>query len=268
MGLDDQLWSAMYRLYCLLAEGVNEESSYQRLFEQNPVIFSVLGVSSAASFEKSSPNSIPFDNDRGFKPEPDFIGVELPAGNLIVVELKTPFVGEITTARQDGNRAKFKALAESYVSQASEYVESIRQRSEARDIVRRVLDFGKVADYRVKIVYALGSENDASLVSSLASQRKIPTEVVFYDDLFYRMVSAYSVARRDTTSRPGWCFVFHMCFEKLQPSKKAFIAEYGGDGLDRISVYVEEGDVFSSVLTRREDVIGCSRKSLGWDLIT
>lgn len=243
MTTDENLWDAIYDLYCLLADQTNEERSYQRLFEQHPVIFSVLGLDAVASFEKSSPNKIPFDLDRNFQPEPDFIGAEIPSGNVVIVELKTPFVGDITTARQDGNRAKFKALAESYISQTTEYVESIRQRSEAREIVKNVLGINKVADYRAVIVYGLNAENDANLVSTLAAQRKIPTEVIFYDELLDRMVHAYSLARRDAFSRPGWCFVSHVHFAPKQIHEKAFLAEYGVASADRVSVYLENNEI-------------------------
>ena len=145
---DESLWAAIYALYCLLIDQVNDEASYQSLFEQHPAIFSVMGLDTSASFEKRSSNAIPFDPERNFQPEPDFICAEISSGNLVVVELKTPFVGEIKTARQDGNRAKFKAIAESYVSQATEYVESIRQRPDARDVVKSVLGISRIADYR------------------------------------------------------------------------------------------------------------------------
>lgn len=243
MTSDENLWAAIYDLYCLLSNQTNDENSYQRLFEQHHVIFSVLGLATAASFEKSSSNKIPFDPDRNFQPEPDFIAAELPSGNVVVVELKTPFVGDITTARQDGNRAKFKALAESYISQATEYVESIRQRPEAREIVKHVLGIDKIADYRAVIIYGRSSENDANLVSTLAAQRKVPTEIIFYDELLDRMGAAYSMARRDTTSRPGWCFVSHVHFAPEQIHGKAFLAEYGASTADRISVYLENNEI-------------------------
>lgn len=240
---DEQLWAAIYDLYSLLVEQKNDESFYQRLFEQHPVIFLVLGMEAAVSFEKSSPNSLPFDPDKNFQPEPDFIGAELPAGNVIVVELKTPFVGDITTARQDGNRAKFKATAETYISQATEYVESIRQRPEAREVVRRVLGIGKIADYRAVLVYGLRAENDLAIVGNLAAQRKIPTQIIFYDDLLDRMIRAYSLARRDVTSRPGWCFVSHINLAPSQLYERAFLAEYGAVTADRISVYLERNSL-------------------------
>lgn len=235
MTTDEQLWASIYDLHCLLQSETNGEPSYQRFFEHHPVMFSILGLNVAASFEKSSINSIPFDPERKFRPEPDFIGAELPAGNLVIMELKIPFVGDITTVRQDGNRANFKALAETYISQATEYAESIRQRSEARDIVKRALNMTSIADYRVMLVYARSSENNSTLVSTLSAQRKTPTQVVFYDELLDRLANAYSIARRDVTSRPGWCFISHIHLMPSQPSGKAFLAEYGLGSTDRVS---------------------------------
>ena len=238
---DEQLWSAIYDLHVLLKEKKNEENLYQELFEKHPIIFSVIGVDIAKPFEKSSPYSLPYDEDKEYTPEPDFIGVELSAGNIIVVELKTPFVGDITTARHDGNRAKFKSLAEGYISQATEYVESIRQRSEARDVVKRELNFEKIADYRVKLIYGLSAENDNSLVSSLAAQRKVPTEIIFYDELLIKLIKAYSVSRTDIASRSGWVFVFHIYLSHQQPADRVVIAEYGGKDKNKVSVCLENG---------------------------
>ncbi|MFZ1643275.1 MAG: hypothetical protein WAV07_17950 [Candidatus Contendobacter sp.] len=220
---------------------MNDEASYQRLFERHPVIFSTLGLDLAVSFEQGSPNSIPFDSDRNFQPEPDFLGAESHTGNVVVVELKTPFVGDITTARQDGNRAKFKALAESYISQATEYAESIRGREEARAVVKPILKLTKIGGYRVLIIYALAEENDPVLISSLLMQRKIETKIVFYDELLDRMTESYSSGRTDFESRPGFCFVSHISFAPTQPLRRVYLAEYGNSHTDRISVYLEDG---------------------------
>ncbi|WP_201604818.1 Shedu anti-phage system protein SduA domain-containing protein [Psychrobacter immobilis] len=254
MSSAEQLWTAIYDFYCLLVSKNNEEASYQRLFEQHPAIFTVLGIDTAASFEKSSPNTLPYDQDRGFNPEPDFIGAEFEAGILTVVELKTPFVGNITTSRNDGNRAKFKALAETYISQTTEYVESIRQNREARDVVKKVLNVSKTSDYRAKLIYALSAENDAHLVSSIMAQRKVPTEIVFYDDLFDRMVKAYSIGRSDNLSRVGWCFVTHIYLGNMQASGKTFIADYGSGSADRISVCLDNNEIIFECFDSQQKV--------------
>lgn len=214
----------------------------------------MLGIDTAASFEKSSPNTLPFDEDRNFNPEPDFIGAEIEAGILTVVELKTPFVGNITTSRNDGNRAKFKAIAEGYISQTTEYVESIRQNREARDVVKKVLNVSKTSDYRAKLIYALSAENDAHLVSSIIAQRKVPTEIVFYDDLFDRMVKAYSIGRNDSLSRDGWCFVTHIYLGDMQACGKTFIADYGSGNTDRISVCLDNNEVIFECFDSQQNV--------------
>lgn len=243
MTTDESLWAAIYALYCLLTDQVNDEASYQSLFEQHPVIFSVIGLDTAASFEKTSSNAIPFDPEKNFRPEPDFICAESSSGKIVVVELKTPFVGKLTTARQDGNRAKFKAAAESYLSQTTEYLESIRQRFDAREVVKNILGISSIADYRAIIIYGLRTENDAILVNTLSAQRKIPTEIIFYDDLLHRMGEVYAIARRDCVSRAGWCFISHLYLAPKQIYKKAFLAAYGSSDADYVSCYLENGEI-------------------------
>jgi len=240
---DENLWRAIYDLYCLLKDRVNDEDAYQVFFECHPVVFSVLGLDDARSFEKRSTYSLPFDDDRNFRPEPDFVGVDRAAGRIVIVELKTPFVDEITTSRSDGNRAKFKASAESYISQATEYAESIRQRVEARDVIKRALNIERISDYPIVLVYGTGSDNDARLVSELAAQRKIPTEIVFYDTLFENMVDKYAFHRRDNLSRPGWSFVFHLALDSKQTHRRSFLGEYGADTEDRVSVFLEDSSL-------------------------
>ena len=186
MSHDEYLWTAIYGLYSLLINKVNCEEEYQSYFEKNPVAFDILNLNNIKSFEKSSSCSLPFDDDRGFTPEPDFIGIENTSCRVSIVELKTPFVGDITTSRADGNRAKFKAFTESFISQATEYAESIRDRSEARDIIKSEFGIEKISDYKIYLICGLKTDNDPRLVATLTSQRKIPTEIVFYDDLLER----------------------------------------------------------------------------------
>jgi hypothetical protein len=237
---DENLWQAIYDLYCLLMGRVNDEDAYQAFLEHHSIVFSVLGLDDAKSFEKRSTYSLPFDDDRNFRPEPDFVGVDRAAGRIVIVELKTPFVDEITTSRSDGNRAKFKASAESYISQATEYAESIRQRADARDVIKHALNIERVSDYRVVLIYGISSNNDARLVSELAAQRKIPTEIMFYDSLLENMVDKYAFNRRDKLSRPGWCFVFHLVLDSEQAHRRSFLGEYGAHTEDRVSVFLED----------------------------
>lgn len=240
---DEELWAAIYSLYNLLTKQINAEAEYQSLFEKHPVIFAVLGFDTAAPFERQSSHSLPFDNERGFRPEPDFICANSTSGNLAILELKTPFVGELTTARQDGNRAKFRAVAESYISQATEYVDSIQQRADARDVVKTTLQVTRISGYKAILVYGLSSENDAVLINTLASKRGNSTEIIFFDSLLDRMIDAYAIGRRDESSRAGWCFVSHLHIPLEQIHKRAFLAVYGAGHEDHISVYIQNREI-------------------------
>src|SRR5659263_120165 len=124
---ETKLWQAIYKLYAMLISRVNDEAAYQTYFECNPIVFHTLGFDAFASFEKSSGNLLPFDVYRGYRPEPDFLFARTGAGEITVFELKTPFVGDLIVSRSsDGNRTKLRAQAEGYVSQTTEYAESIQ----------------------------------------------------------------------------------------------------------------------------------------------
>src|SRR5690606_506617 len=103
-------------------------------------------------------------------------------------------VGKITTSRKDGNRAKFTAVTEEYISQAIEYADSIRQSREARDVVGRILALQNISEYRAQLIYGMSTDNNASLVKSLSSERKTPLEIIFYDELIDRLVEAYFIS--------------------------------------------------------------------------
>jgi hypothetical protein len=239
MSSDSELWAAIYGLYRLMADKENREDKYQLFLERNQVAFRILGCTEARSYENRSGRELPFDREKGFQPQPDFLGIDDNTGTLYVIELKTPFVGSITTARSDGNRIKFKADAESYLSQTLEYAESIRGREAAREAVTSEFAIERISSYRICLIYALASENNPSHVARLSANRTIPCEIVFFDEFLGRMVSAYSLSRKGTEERLGMCFVFHVQITKRQTHNCAYLASYG-NGLNSISVFIEE----------------------------
>lgn len=239
MSSDSALWSATYGLYRLLMDRETGEDKYQRFFEANPVALEVMGCSAVKSYEKRSGRQLPFDLEKNFRPEPDFLGLDFRAGTLSVIELKTPFVGAITTSRSDGKRKKFKADAESHLSQAMEYVESIKGREAARAAVAAEFGVERISSYRAVLVYGLSSENDPAEVARLCAGRSTACEVVFYDALLDQLANTYALSRRDVESRPGWCFVFHAQIAKSQAHRRAYMASYGGSRENSISVIVE-----------------------------
>jgi hypothetical protein len=174
-----ELWAAIYELFVLLDDRVNQESAFQGYFERHPVVFNVLGYDVAVPFDKSSQHKLPFDDERNYRPEPDFIcGVRL-SGEVTIFELKTPFQSGMTTSRADGNRAKFLATIESYLSQATEYVDSIRGRESARATVKAALQLNTISSYKIALVYGLCDMNEAPSVARLAEKRHPRTDHFF-----------------------------------------------------------------------------------------
>jgi len=238
---ETKLWQAIYKLYAMLISRVNDEAAYQTYFECNPIVFHTLGFDAFASFEKSSGNLLPFDVDRGYRPEPDFLCARTGAGEITVFELKTPFVGDLIVSRSsDGNRTKLRAQAEGYVSQTTEYAESIQGRTEARAVVQKALGVDRIAAYRVALVYGLAEDNKiADVTRLLANRTGIPIEIMFYDTLLNRLSDAYAMGRKDVFSRMGWCFVYHLVFPDHQPYARAYLGDFGGHNSDRLSIYLE-----------------------------
>jgi len=235
------LWRALVDLTRLLQSQCNVEATYQRFFERHSVVFSALGFDRYASFEKASGNALPFDPERGFSPEPDFLCAQRDAGVLTVFELKTPFVDNPTTARSDGNRLKFRATAETYLSQATEYWRSIEGRLEARDVVKQVLDVPRITTYEIAVVYGFRGEWDEPSVRELLSNRKVETQLVGFDDIADHVAWQYA-GDKPTESMEGWTHVYHISIPRT--AERRYIADSGGVEKDRVS-FVREGDLIA-----------------------
>lgn len=254
---DSELWLAIYDLYELLTDKVNEERAYQSYFENHPIVFSVLGYDAAVPFDKGSHHKLPHDNDRNFRPEPDFICGIRQTGEVTVFELKTPFQSSPTTSRSDGNREKFKANVESYLAQASEYVNTIRGREAARAIVCEALQLPGISSYKIAIIYGRSDAEDALSVARLTDMRLPDTEIIPYDVLLDRLIDCYAISRRDTNSREGWCFCCHIVVAPNQIHPRAYNYDIGTPGHNRVSMYIEKEDL----VLRCIDKSGESHKS-------
>lgn len=254
---DLDLWNAIYALYELLVDKENSEAKYQYFFESNPVVFKILGFDTVQSYEKSSGKQIPFDNERGFRPEPDFLCANLESCTLTVVELKTPFVSQFIVERTDGNRRKFNATAESYVSQATEYIDSIRERSEARNVVKSDLLLRDISSYKIILIYGLAEDNDMAGVSRLLENRKTPTSFLCYDSLLNKLIDKYLSTQRKTENRIGWSIVYHLIVEQEQLFPRSFIADHGSPLKNRLSIFIENGYIVYQCIDNEYTVYVC-----------
>src|SRR5690606_15582063 len=96
-----------------------------------------------------------------------------------------------------------------------------------------------ISEYRAQLIYGMSTDNNASLVKSLSSERKTPLEIIFYDELIDRLVEAYFISDEDLQSREGFCIVWHICVPATQVYERAFIADFGDGDKDRVSAYIE-----------------------------
>ncbi len=245
----NDLWLAIYQLYELLQDRVNEEAKYQAYFEDNPVVFSVLGYSSHKSFDRSSSGALPRDADLNFSPEPDFLCAKINSSELTIFELKTPFVGKLTTSRStDGNRLKFKSIFESYISQALEYKDSIQQNQNSRDVVFSALGLSRISAYDIVLVCGLSQDNDAGDVAKLLSERNFPIRIQYFDGLLKDLLKAYSIGRSDVTNRDGTFLVLHLSLAENQGNGRAYISDFGSASNDRVSLYFQENTLVFEVI--------------------
>ncbi|MDB9309908.1 DUF4263 domain-containing protein [Aphanizomenon sp. CS-733/32] len=251
---DLDIWNAIYALYELITDEENSEKKYQTFFESHPVVFKILGFDTFQSYEKSSGKQIPFDNDRDFRPEPDFLCGNIESCTVTVFELKTPFVKPFIVERTDGNRRKLNADAESYVSQATEYAESILEGSEARSVVKSDLSLPEISSFKIIIVYGLTDGNDMAGVSRLLNNRKIPTTFLCYDLLLEKLVDSYLNTRRKTENRTGLSIVYHLIVDKEQLFPRSFIADHGSPKKNRLSVFIENGHIVYQCIDNDEMV--------------
>jgi hypothetical protein len=242
------LWDSIAELYALLVARENSEASYQEWAERNLVVFEVLGFDAVKSFEKKSGNKLPFDADRNFSPEPDFICANLSTGVVTVFDFKTPYVSNPIVERSDGNRKKFNASLESYISQVLDYTESIEGRTEARAVIQRELGVARISAYRRLLVYGLSEGVDEADVARLCNDRKTDLEIIFFDRLLERLIARYETGRPDAVREAGICVLLDVVLAPKQLHEKAFICDYGSVERDRLSMCIENGRLILTCL--------------------
>ena len=237
---EHNLWRALFELYELLRFRHNQEAAYQAYLERNPIVFRTLGFDTHQSFEKSAGKALPFDHERSFRPEPDFLCAIASSGEVTVFELKTPFVGNLITVRStDGNRAKPREFLARHIAQAKDYVASIRGSAEARATVREVLQLERISDYRITLVCGLAEENDAARINETVSGGVPPVSILHYDVLLKHVAKAYAHKHEGVESRPGWCFIYRISLADVQSDQRVFISDAGTLDGERISLVLE-----------------------------
>ena len=219
---------AITKLDRLLRDGEAAEKRYQRYFEENLVIFQVLGY--AAVYPKPR---LPLP-DGGFL-EPDFLA-QRPDGLFEIFELKTPQEKLIVSKT---HRDKLRAKLDEYLSQVetySEYFDDAANRDRVRD--ERGFDVQKKPD--MIIVAGRDDIADKKHLHLLLRRRANALRVVTYDDIQSRLLlhHAASFAASDSVSGVSWHAI--VTIHPSEIAQRQYIFDAGDSlGKNRWSVFVD-----------------------------
>lgn len=245
--MDKPLWNAITELSFLLRQSNIPEKEYQAFFERNPCVFDILGFDCVAPFEMQSGNKLPFDEERGFTPMPDFICGRRNIEEITVFEIKRPDETRAITSRSDGNRARLRANIESHISQTCEYVKSIRGNLSARNIVCQVLEMDRVRSISGFLVCGTSDDDDAPILTELISEREPRIQYMYYDKLYDLLCSVYTRGRKQYTKSNkiymgvnGIHLTVVASISAKQKHERSYLIDIGELQKNRVSIYITD----------------------------
>jgi len=180
---------AIFSLEKLLNSKENKELSYQLFFEENPVVFDILGYKSAIPFTKANNQSFPKDRYTGLKPEPDFIA-QNKNSLYEIFEVKTPFSKKIII---DSNkyRERFAAEVISYIKQTIVYEDYFSRNPENRIAFKNKFGLDIQEDLDIKIIIGLNTNFDKRKVHKECRAYKYKIDIISFDEILERLKSEY-----------------------------------------------------------------------------
>jgi hypothetical protein len=236
-----QLEVAILWLEDLLDSEERKEARYQDFFEQNPIVFTVLGYKGFHAFTKASGKTLPRDEHKDLEPEPDFIAQRVD-GLFEIFEIKTPFWKKL---RVDSNRyrERFTAEVSSYISQVITYEQYFTRNPENRRRVKELFDLDIHEDLDIKIVIGQRDHIDKVKVHQKAREYKYKIDIVTYDDILGRLIDEYERAHGEYEDLPGFSLHFEVRFRDYGVTQKKYFLDIGSDtAKNRVSVYLDHND--------------------------
>lgn len=108
-------------------------------------------------------------------------------------------------------------------------------------MVKEVLSIPKISEYQIALIFGLEEDQDAPLVEELLGDRKIPIQILAFDQVLERLAQALGSSRRVAVA-PGRTYVYHVAVRTT--TTRAYVADCGDIGRNRVSL-VREGDVLA-----------------------
>jgi hypothetical protein len=245
-----QLEVAVVWLEALIRCEEKGEAYYQEFFEENPVVFRVLGYRNFYAFTKEQGRELPRDEHTNLKPEPDFI-VERDDGLFEIFEIKTPFSKNLTL---DSNRyrEKFTAEVNSYISQGITYENYFTRNPANRQRVKKLHGLDIQEDLDIKLVMGLNEHIDKARVHQQLRRLAYKVDILTYDDIVNRLEKEHDLQYGEYEGLRGFSFHFVVRFRDVPEARRKYFFDIGRDAdKNRISVYLDErNDVCFDVIDR------------------
>jgi hypothetical protein len=181
-----QLEVAIQKLEYLLDSQEQAESKFQEFFEQNGIVFKILGYKNFYVFTKASKNSLPKDEFSNLQPEPDFI-VQREQDDLFeIFEIKTPAQAGLLVKRNK-YREKFTESIASYISQTTVYEDYLTRNPANRVKVKELYGLDIQPDLDIKIVIGLNEYIDKAKIHQQARRFTRKIDIITYDDILNQL---------------------------------------------------------------------------------
>lgn len=228
-----ELEESINNLIELLQNDEKSESVYQKYFENNPIVFKVLGYSQ--SYPKPR---LPLINGEWL--EPDFL-LKRADGLFEILDLKTPQGKLVNTRRK--HRTTFSQKVDEYISQVETYSEYFDDESN-RDKVRSLYSYEIQKSPESLIIMGVDSNIDKKLIYSLLNRRSHKITLQTYDDVLSSLLFDYAYRFGNEENLSGLAWYALVTVNKNTIQRRQYIADIGNSPYrNRWSVYLDEHSV-------------------------
>lgn len=242
--MKSKLIKAILELENLLEIGEKYENCYQNWFEQNSIVFTILGYKNFYAFTKASGKKLPKDESNGLQPEPDFIVQREDNGLFEIFEIKTPVLKNLIIDKNQ-YRINFTAKFNNYISQTITYEQYFTRNPANRQKIKELYDIDIQPVVDIKIVIGRNEYIDKSQIHQHARRFVYKIDILTYDDILNMLNNYYFAHYGIYEDIPGFSFHFVVRFKNGDKGRRNYFFDLGMySDRNRISFYLDEMNDF------------------------